>query len=92
MLSNFYTYYLTLFYDNIEDQEEFEHGESYAPLLYGLIHSRFIITARGMQLMLEKYLRGNFGVCQRTLCYGQHMLPVGISDVPRYVLFFEGKD
>ncbi|OXA60937.1 casein kinase II subunit beta [Folsomia candida] len=53
-----------------------------AELLYELIHSRFILSPRGMQTMAIKFKRGDFGQCQRFLCENQNCLPVGISDVP----------
>ena len=48
--------------------------------LYGLIHSRFILTPRGLEIMKYKYVAGIFGVCPRTLCQGQSTLPIGLSD------------
>lgn len=30
----------------------------------------------------EKYKKGDFGKCPRVLCYGQFLLPVGLSDIP----------
>lgn len=67
------------------DEEEMKQ-ESYLELyqeateLYGSIHSRFIITQGGMEVMKDKYLSGGFGVCPRVMCEKQCVLPVGLSD------------
>ena len=51
--------------------------------IYGLIHSRFILSPRGLALMYQKYISGQFGVCPRVLCDKQALLPIGMSDEPR---------
>ncbi|KAH8418971.1 hypothetical protein KR222_010598, partial [Zaprionus bogoriensis] len=48
--------------------------------LYGLIHARYIISARGIEDMRVKYQRGVFGICPRIFCNGQLMLPVGLTE------------
>lgn len=63
------------------NDEQRDQLESAARHLYGLIHARFIITSRGLTKMIEKYKKGDFGRCPRVLCYGQALLPLGLSDV-----------
>mmetsp|Transcript_16150 Transcript_16150/g.18694 ORF Transcript_16150/g.18694 Transcript_16150/m.18694 type:complete len:135 (+) Transcript_16150:55-459(+) len=47
--------------------------------LYGLIHSRFILSPKGLALMREKFLMGTFGVCPRVKCKRHYTMPVGSS-------------
>lgn len=69
--------------DEMLTDGDLEYAESAAEMLYGLIHARFILTARGLQAMLEKYKNVDMGRCPRVFCSGQPMLPVGQSDIPR---------
>ncbi|KAH9252986.1 hypothetical protein BASA81_009142 [Batrachochytrium salamandrivorans] len=48
--------------------------------LYGLIHSRFILTKRGQDKMYMKYKDCEFGVCPLLTCEAQPVLPVGLKD------------
>eukprot|EP01006_Ploeotia_vitrea_P036399 TRINITY_DN66013_c9_g2_i3.p1 TRINITY_DN66013_c9_g2~~TRINITY_DN66013_c9_g2_i3.p1 ORF type:complete len:267 (-),score=104.22 TRINITY_DN66013_c9_g2_i3:721-1467(-) len=83
----YYEYALDMILD-IESNEELlsddqrEMVENDAEHLYGLIHARYVLTARGLHSMLEKYRLCHFGRCPRVLCGGQATLPVGISDNP----------
>jgi casein kinase II subunit beta len=43
---------------------------------------RYIVTARGLAAMLEKFKNFEFGKCPRALCDTQACVPVGMSDVP----------
>jgi casein kinase II subunit beta len=58
-------------------------AESAAEILYGLVHSRFIITNRGLELMAEKFRQVRFGTCPRMQCNRQPLLPIGQSDNPQ---------
>lgn len=83
----YYDYALDLILDmespNEENftEEQQETIESAAEILYGLAHSRYILTNRGMQQMLAKYQNAHFGKCHRVLCHGQPVLPMGQSDI-----------
>ncbi|KAL7424846.1 casein kinase 2 regulatory subunit [Cryptotrichosporon argae] len=68
--------------DEALDEEVRENIEHAARFLYGLIHARFIVTNRGLQKMLDKYRKADFGRCPRVYCYAQPLLPVGLSDIP----------
>jgi casein kinase II subunit beta len=85
----YYDYALELILDADAAQDEIlteaQHAavEAAAEALYGLIHARFVLTARGLAAMAEKFRSCDFGRCPRVLCNGQPCLPVGLSDVPR---------
>jgi casein kinase II subunit beta len=48
--------------------------------LYGLVHARFILSSKGLNLMREKFLQGRFGTCPKVFCEKQHVLPIGLSE------------
>ncbi|KAK8886082.1 hypothetical protein M9Y10_041542 [Tritrichomonas musculus] len=50
--------------------------EESAANLYGLIHARFIQKSRGLQLMHEKFKKGDFPCCPRYYCKS-FLLPFG---------------
>lgn len=85
----YYEYALDLILDlesphaEVLTEEQHELVEQAAEMLYGLIHARYVLTARGLAAMLEKYRNVEFGRCPRVMCQGQPCLPVGQADVPR---------
>jgi len=87
MPHGYYDYALDLILDEDVQQddgmteEQHEVVECAAELLYGLIHARFILTARGLAAMRDKFRSVEFGRCPRVLCAGQPCLPAGPSDV-----------
>ena len=48
--------------------------------LYGLIHSRYILTDEGLEQMYHKYKNKVFGCCNKIKCKNQPMLPIGLSE------------
>ena len=65
--------------DDFRDPTYLSHYES-AMDLYGLIHSRFILSPKGLAMMREKYLMGTFGVCPRVKCKRFYTMPIGSSN------------
>ena len=53
-------------------------------MVYGLAHARFLTTARGANLLLEKYESGTYGKCARFKCGQQNLLPLGLSDAIKF--------
>lgn len=50
--------------------------------LYGMLHSRFILTEEGVAKMKRKYDRECFGICPRMNCEGEKLIPIGFSNIP----------
>jgi casein kinase II subunit beta len=65
--------------DDLAD-DEYSTLHQDATVLYGLIHARYITSPRGLSLMREKFLKGDFGTCPRVLCDRQHVLPMGLDE------------
>lgn len=65
--------------DDLQDADFLEVYRD-AQDLYGLIHARFIISPRGLNVMRSYLERGIFGTCPRALCERQYVLPIGTSD------------
>ncbi|EGY18501.1 casein kinase II subunit beta-2 [Verticillium dahliae VdLs.17] len=82
----YYQYALDLVTDVFDldcDDDMRETIEKSARHLYGLVHARYIVTTRGLQKMLEKYKKADFGKCPRVMCQSHPLLPMGLSDVPQ---------
>lgn len=52
----------------------------YAITLYGMLHARFLLTNRGLELMYKKYKEFFFEMCPRTLCHNTLCIPYGNSN------------
>ena len=52
---------------------------NYIPVVYGMIHNRFLLTQDGMSKIEEKYNASVFGVCPRIYCRMEKLLPIGLS-------------
>ena len=65
--------------DDFRDPDYLANYES-AMDLYGLIHSRYILSPKGLALMREKYLMGTFGVWPRVKCKRHYTMPIGSSN------------
>lgn len=48
--------------------------------LYFLIHQRYVQSDEGLKEIYKKYMIGAYGVCPRTECAGQFVVPIGTSD------------
>ncbi|XP_023165020.2 suppressor-of-stellate-like protein [Drosophila hydei] len=83
MVTNFQDTLDAILNSEFDMQNGFDADDSHpemAEQLYGLIHARYILTRRGISDMCLKYQRGDFGVCPRTYCNEQLVLPLGLTD------------
>jgi len=68
---------LNIILDRGEEESELEEKlQQHTFDLYGLIHSRYIVTTRGLETMLRKYHALDFGRCPMVGCEGQPVVPV----------------
>ena len=64
---------------DLEDERFLEIYQE-ASDIYGLLHSRFITTSKGLAIMRERFLQGRFGYCPRVYCEKQHVIPIGLCE------------
>jgi casein kinase II subunit beta len=65
--------------EDLQDKDYIEMTKE-ASDLYGLIHARFILSPRGLSILKERYLAGDYGTCPRINCHNQKCLPIGAHD------------
>lgn len=58
------------------------HMDSQAEILYGMIHTRFITTTKGLHAMAVKFQSRDFGTCPNFYCKNTPMVPVGLKSRP----------
>lgn len=72
---------LDVILDRADMDDDFgEIMEKQARDLYGLIHTRFILTKKGQERMYRKFKNAEFGICPMLACEGFPVLPVGLDD------------
>lgn len=49
------------------------------PIVYGLIHARYILSPDGLEDVKEKFLKSEYGFCPRLNCNNTPLLPIGLS-------------
>lgn len=49
------------------------------PIVYGMIHARYIMSPEGMDKFQDKYEKRVFGTCPRVNCREEPLLPIGKS-------------
>ena len=86
-LVDYYEQALDMITDNFNqdgiDHDQHEQMSNDAEVLYGLVHARYILTAKGLNDMYQKFRAAEFGQCCRVLCGNHPLLPVGLSDHPQ---------
>ena len=53
--------------EDLADEQFLDQNQD-ASELYGLIHARYIQSPTGMAQVFQKFLKGVYGYCPRTLC------------------------
>ena len=69
-------------YYDIQSSQSHSELQKSARTLYGMIHSRYLLTFNGVKEMHKKYERAAFGYCPRVACKNQPLLPIGLSPNP----------
>ena len=71
--------YIPPFHADIDKENESIVIQQQAEILYGMIHSRFILTEKGLEKISEKYFKEGFPKCPRILCENITCLPYGVT-------------
>ncbi|KAL2340275.1 hypothetical protein Fmac_008215 [Flemingia macrophylla] len=58
-------------------EEQNELIKSTVEMLYGMIHAQYVLTSKGMAVMLDKYKNYDFGRWPKVYCSKQPCLLVG---------------
>lgn len=69
--------------DSPSDSVSFAYIEKSAALLFGLIHARFILTTKGLDLLQQKVASHFYsGGCPNALCDFKFLVPCALTDTP----------
>lgn len=69
--------------ESLSDTVSFSRVEKSAAFLFGLVHARFIITQKGLQLLHKKVTAGLYQKkCPNALCGFNYILPCAVTDAP----------
>lgn len=52
---------------------------SYSEIIYGIIHSRYILSKEGLSKVLNRFYLHKYGYCPRVICDQSPVIPVGID-------------